>query len=123
MYIMNLLDNRTLAQMAKAYAMKQKSKVAKSPNMAVSGVTGKGDYPVKSAVVKTGQLTKGDTAKGQKEGLTYDSKGQARGFNMEYYARPEVKASVAKARAEQARKDAKAEKKRNSGFIGAGNRN
>lgn len=50
MYIMNLLDNRTIAQMAKAYAEKQKSKVAKSPNMAVSGVTGKGDYPVKPAV-------------------------------------------------------------------------
>jgi len=42
--------------MIKSYAeTKAKSNVAKSPNMAMSGVTGKGDYPVKPAVVKTGE--------------------------------------------------------------------
>lgn len=43
MYIMNLLDSKTMAQMVKAYGERQKSNVAKSPNMAMSGVTGKGN--------------------------------------------------------------------------------
>jgi hypothetical protein len=47
---MNLLDNRTIAQMMKEYAKKRGESKIKSPNMAVSGVTGKGDYPVKPAV-------------------------------------------------------------------------
>ena len=82
MYIMNLLDNRTIGQMMKAYAEKKKSNVAKSPNMAVSGVTGKGDYPVKSAVV--------------------DDKGRARGFkpSADYYSAEKV-AERNRARAKQ----------------------
>jgi len=52
MYIMNLLDSKTMAQMVKAYGERQKSNIAKSPNMAMSGVTGKGNNPVKPAVVE-----------------------------------------------------------------------
>jgi hypothetical protein len=122
---MNVLKQATKEKLAEYLRMRMNQKI-KSPNVAVSGLTGDGNVtttpPVKSAVVRTPQLTAGDTSKGQKEGLAYDASGKARGFNMEYYARPEVKESVKKARAEQARKDAIAEKKRNSGFIGAGNR-
>lgn len=122
---MNVLKQATKEKLAEYLKMRQNQKI-KSPNVAVSGLTGDGNVsttpPVKSAVVKTPQLTQADTTKGQKEGLAYDSTGKARGFSKSYYARPEVQASVAKARAEQARKDAIAEKKRNSGFIGAGNR-
>ena len=46
---MNLLDSKTMMAL-KEYAKKRKESKVKSPNMAVSGVTGKGDYPVKPAV-------------------------------------------------------------------------
>lgn len=96
---MNLLDNRTIGQMVKAYAEKQKSKVAKSPNMAVAGVTGKGDYPVKPAV---------------------PDKNRARAFKVgpEYYT-PEAKAK----RAEEAKLRQMKEESRGGdryGFTGLG---
>jgi hypothetical protein len=92
---MNLLDNRTIGQLMKAHAETKRSNVAKSPNMAVSGVTGKGDYPVKPAVKKT-------TTDGK---LTYDASGKAIGFNKEYYNTPESIAKRKKADADARRKE------------------
>lgn len=64
---MNLLDTKTMMAL-KEYAKKRKESKVKSPNMAVSGVTGKGDYPVKPAVPD-----KNKSARGFKVGPEYFS--------------------------------------------------
>jgi len=61
---MNLLDSKTIMAL-KEYAKKRKESKINSPNMAVSGVTGKGDYPVKPAVVTP------DRSRGFKVGAEY----------------------------------------------------
>jgi len=55
---MNLLDSKTIMAL-KEYAKKRGESKIKSPNMAVSGVTGKGDYPVKSAPPDKNKLARG----------------------------------------------------------------
>jgi len=70
----------------KEYARKRKESNIKSPNMAVSGVTGKGDYPVKSA-----PPDKNKSARGFKVGADYFT--------------PEAKAKRAEERYRQEQKD------------------
>jgi hypothetical protein len=74
---MNLLDAKTLNVLKKYANEKGKSKI-QSPNMAVSGMTGKGDYPVKSAVVKSA-VVKPDPSKGFKVTKEYKEARRKRG--------------------------------------------
>ena len=125
---MNVLKQATKEKLME-YLNTRKNQKIKSPNVAVSGLTGDGNVsttpPVKSAVVKTGegnlvsQYKSG--VKTEKDGVLFVD-GKARGFSKSYYEKPEVQAKVKEARAKQAKEDARREAKRNSGFIGAGNR-
>jgi len=55
---MNLLDSKTL-NVLKDYVKKRGESKIKSQNMAVSGMTGKGDYPVKPAVPDKNKSARG----------------------------------------------------------------